>query len=78
MAALLTLQRQFPLLTGWLYSKAIMGAFQMQGLLWLAIRNKCLTADHLAKRGTAHPDNWRQWSTSSQNCLCSSVLTQSV
>ena len=44
----------------------IMGAFQMQGFLWLAIRNKCLTADHLAKRGTAHPDNWRQWSTSSQ------------
>ena len=34
----------------------ILGPEQVQKFLWLAIRNRCWTADRLAKRGLPHPD----------------------
>ena len=49
--------------------------------LWLAIRNRCWTADRLAKRGAAHPDKYLlcdQEEETIQHLLTSCVVARQV
>jgi len=59
----------------------ILGPEQVQNFLWLAIRNRCWTADRLAKRGLPHPDKcplFDQEEETIQHLLTSCVVARQV
>ena len=57
------------------------GSIKMQIFIWLAVKNRCWTADRLAKRGLPHPGScplWDQAVETIQHCLTTCTFSREV